>query len=338
MPMLSVRHLTKSFGTQRILHDISLEVSGGQIVALLGASGSGKSTLMRCIAGLEPLDAGEILWQDAPLQNIPSHERGFGLVFQDFALFPHMTVAENIAFGLRMAGKSATEQRDTVATLLKLIGLEGYGDRHVDTLSGGQKQRVALARSLAPRPRLLMLDEPLGSLDAVLREQLAIDIRAILKETHTTALYVTHDLREAFASADAVAVMQDGIIDQIGTPQELFSRPRSAYTARLLGLTNVLPASLFGDATQTGEVLLHAAHLRLAADADNRPLAQAVVARVTYEGWRHRIDARLPSGHEVTLYEDGSKPAPQPGEAITLHTGPDAIIPLAPAPAGRITR
>jgi ABC-type Fe3+/spermidine/putrescine transport system ATPase subunit len=240
MPTLEVVDVHKSFGDTHALRGVSFDVTQGEIVAVLGPSGCGKSTVLAVIAGLESPDRGEVRWQGERLGDTPTHRRGFGLMFQDFALFPHMDVVDNVAFGLRMTNTSPAQTQSRVREVLELVGLSEFGDRDVNTLSGGERQRVALARSLAPKPRLLMLDEPLGSLDRALRERLMFELRAILTRMEQTALYVTHDQEEAFAVADRVVLMNAGRVEQIGEPQALYRRPNSPFTARFLGLTNLL--------------------------------------------------------------------------------------------------
>ncbi|MEZ4869244.1 MAG: ABC transporter ATP-binding protein [Caldilineaceae bacterium] len=240
--MLKLQGLDKSYDANTpVLHNIELTVARGEILCLLGPSGCGKTTLLRIVAGLEQPDQGTLTLNGQDLTSIPVHQRNFGLMFQEFALFPHRTVAENIAFGLRMAGATKVQIARRVEEVLKLVDLEGYGSRTIFALSGGERQRVALARSLAPNPRLLMLDEPLGSLDRRLRDELMTELRAILKEVGVTALYVTHDQQEAFALGDRVAVMQAGRIEQIGAPQQLYYKPANRFVARFLGFSNLLP-------------------------------------------------------------------------------------------------
>jgi ABC-type Fe3+/spermidine/putrescine transport system ATPase subunit len=250
-PGLSLIDLHKSFGEKKAVAGVTLEIPGGEILAILGPSGSGKSTVLGLVAGLLEPDAGEVRWEGESLLGVPPHARGFGLMFQDFVLFPHMSVFDNVAFGLRMRRKKAEEARaprlteeqirERVVEMLALVGLPGFEKRDVNTLSGGEQQRVALARSLAPRPRLLMLDEPLGSLDRNLRERLVADLKAILQGMGQTAIYVTHDQEEAFILADRVAVMNAGRLEGVDTPQGLYAHPPSAFIARFLGLTNLLP-------------------------------------------------------------------------------------------------
>ncbi len=242
--MLEICHVGKQFGEDPpILRDISLSINQGEIVCLLGPSGCGKTTLLRIVAGLETADSGEIRFDGRNLTTIPVHERDFGLMFQEFALFPHRTVAENIVFGLRMAKWSQPDIDARLIEMLDLIDLpQHYADRTIFELSGGERQRVALARSLAPGPQLLMLDEPLGNLDRALRESLMIELRVILKRLGLMAIYVTHDQAEAYAVADRIVLMDSGSIVQIGAPQTVYMRPATSFAARFLGFSNLLPA------------------------------------------------------------------------------------------------
>ena len=243
--MLAVDRVTKQYGNKVLALDgVDLTVRQGEIVCLLGPSGCGKTTLLRVIAGLDQQDSGQVRLDDQDLSAVPVHRRRFGYMFQDFALFPHKTVADNVAFGLRMENLPKAQIDERVDEMLSLVSLEGYQGRSVFELSGGERQRIALARSLAPQPRLLMLDEPLGSLDRTLRESLMGELRTILKQVDVTAIYVTHDQEEAFAIGDRIAIMLAGRIAQIGSPETVYKRPGSADIARFLGFTSLLPASL----------------------------------------------------------------------------------------------
>jgi ABC-type Fe3+/spermidine/putrescine transport system ATPase subunit len=245
---LTITQIHKSFGSQVALAGVSFQVGKGEIVAVLGPSGCGKSTLLGIIAGLEKPDRGEVCWAGVSQTGLPTHLRGFGLMFQDYALFPHQDVFENIAFGLRMAGYPREKIRERVDQVLELVGLPGFPQRDVNTLSGGEAQRIALARSLAPFPHLLMLDEPLGSLDRTLREHLMLELGEILRKSQQTAIYVTHDQEEAFAVADRIVLMNAGGVLQTGVPQEIYRHPGSVFAARFLGLNNLLPGRLLSKA------------------------------------------------------------------------------------------
>lgn len=231
--MLSVMDLNVVIDSKPILENVSLTVANGEVVGVLGPSGSGKSTLLRAIAGLVEPATGEIRWDGKSVTGVPPHRRDFGLMFQGYALFPHMTVAENVGFGLRMMGHQDIERE--VEEALSWVGLEGFGPREVDSLSGGEQQRVALARTLAPRPRLVMLDEPLGALDRNLRQKLVIDTRVVLEERKVTGLVVTHDREEAVAMSDRLALMRAGTIVQTGRLDEILTNPADDWVASFLG-------------------------------------------------------------------------------------------------------
>jgi thiamine transport system ATP-binding protein len=234
--MLRVEGVTVRFAEKAALDGVTLDVAEGEVVAVLGASGSGKSTLLRVVAGLQRPESGRVVLDGRDLAGVPPHRRGIGLVFQDHALFEHRDVSGNVAFGLRMRGASRAEIEQKVAELLDLVGLSGLERRSISTLSGGEQQRVALARALAPEPRVLLLDEPLGSLDRLLRDRLLEDLGELFAALRVTAVYVTHDQAEAFALGNRVAVVRDGRVAQIGTPDELWSRPLDEDVARFLGL------------------------------------------------------------------------------------------------------
>ena len=332
-PMLALKDISKTFGEKLALAGVSLDVNPGEIVALLGPSGCGKSTLLHIIAGLETADRGSVAWQGQPLERVPTYQRGFGLMFQDYMLFPHLNVAKNIAFGLQNQPNSPAAIAARVDELLSLVGLKGYGDRDVSTLSGGEQQRVALARSLAPGPRLLMLDEPLGALDRALREDLLAELQHILAELSQTAIYVTHDQDEAFSFADRVAVMQAGAIEQISSPTEMYRRPASPFVARFLGLTNLLPGQLDGDQFQTsfgslpttqpapagttsqGLLLIRPDQARLAAAGEGQ-----IVGAVLQKSFGTRLQQLVVEAAEHQLKFDfaASIELPQVGETVRL--------------------
>ncbi len=238
--MLAVQEIFKHYEGCPLLKGVSFEVAEGETLCLLGTSGSGKSTLLRIIAGLEQAELGRVLWNGEDLAHIPVHRRHFGLMFQDYALFPHRTVEQNVAFGLRMQGLSVVEIQQRVKEMLEKVNMLSFAKRRVTDLSGGEQQRVALARALAPRPRLLMLDEPLGALDRALRTQLIAELRYLLRESKIPAIYVTHDQDEAFEIADRVALLHNGKIVQSGTPAEVYTNPASIWVAEFLGLSNLM--------------------------------------------------------------------------------------------------
>ena len=240
---IEVRNLRKSFGEFVALDSVNLDVPGGELVALLGPSGSGKTTLLRIIAGLEPADHGVIRFAGEDATDQPVRERQVGFVFQHYALFRHMSVFENIAFGLRVRPRalrpSEAEIRDTVMSLLRLVQLEALGNRRPSELSGGQRQRVALARALAVKPKVLLLDEPFGALDAKVRKELRRWLRRLHEEVHVTSVFVTHDQEEALEVADRVVIMNEGRVEQSGTPEEVYERPATPFVYGFLGDVNL---------------------------------------------------------------------------------------------------
>ncbi len=236
---IHIKNVSKTFGGIGAVNDVSLDVPDGSLLALLGPSGSGKTTLLRIIAGLEVADRGTVLHHDEDITEYSARDRRVGFVFQHYALFRHMTIADNIGYALRVRGVGKAERQARVDELLKLIRLEGYGARYPSQLSGGQRQRVALARALAARPKVLLLDEPFGALDAKVRQELRQWIRKLHEEIHVTSIFVTHDQEEAFEVADHVVVMNNGRIEQVGTPADVFEHPANAFVMDFLGNVNV---------------------------------------------------------------------------------------------------
>ena len=245
---VSIRKLVKQFGATVALKDISLEVGSQELFFLLGPSGCGKTTLLRLIAGFYQPDGGEILFGDQPMNGVPPHRRNTGMVFQNYALWPHMTVAENVAYGLEVRAVSAAEKKERVAEALGIVQMEPYAERSPNQLSGGQQQRVALARALVIRPDVLLLDEPLSNLDARLRLEMREEIRRIHAQTKITTIYVTHDQKEALSLADCMAVLRDGRVEQLGDPRAVYRTPANRFVADFIGETNWLPAKVLSKA------------------------------------------------------------------------------------------
>jgi len=243
---LVMRNVTRRFGAATALEDFTLEIAGGSFVTLLGPSGCGKTTALNCLAGLLELSAGEILLDGAPIHPVPAERRGFGMVFQNYALFPHLTAGRNVGYGLEIRGVRRAERERRIRRALEMVHLEDFAKRYPAQLSGGQQQRLAIARTIVLEPSLLLLDEPLSNLDANLRTEMRIEIKRIHAELGLTTLYVTHDQSEAMSMSDVVVVMRAGRIEQVGAPQEIYIRPRSLYVANFMGYANRLPATVLG--------------------------------------------------------------------------------------------
>lgn len=303
-PALDVANATVTFGDTTAVSNVSFSVPSGSTLAVLGPSGSGKSTLLRAIAGLEALAGGSVTIGGEDQAGVPINERQLGLMFQDHALFPHLDVAGNVGFGLKMRGIGGSSAIERVAEVLDLVGLRGFDSRDVHSLSGGEAQRVALARSLAPSPRVLLLDEPLGSLDRVLREDLVDELRALFARLSITVVHVTHDQQEAFALAEHVLIMSEGRVVQHGSPTDLWYRPADAFVAEFLGHANIWAGS-------NGTVVAPISSLVVIdpATSSNAPpeaLAHGVVVDVSFrEGrWRLSLDERSGAGRRIIVDSD----------------------------------
>jgi ABC-type Fe3+/spermidine/putrescine transport system ATPase subunit len=342
MAFLELTDIYKTYENAPLLCGVTFGVEHGEIACLLGSSGSGKTTLLRIIAGLEAPERGRVVIEGADITALPAHRRGVVLMFQDYALFPHRTVAENIAFGLRMRRQNRTAIATRVAEMLTLTGLEGFGDRDVNVLSGGERQRVALARSLAPQPRLLLLDEPLGALDRNLRERLLEELPVILRRVGVTAITVTHDQEEAFALSDRVVLLNEGRVVQTGRPETIYDRPHNAWVARFLGLENLFPARIrhlqqaevaFGvldmadgadkpQAGVEGQLLIHPWGIHLELGAVN-PFT-ALVTQRAFHGSYFRLTLAIDGG-TLHVDVDPGTPPPGPGETVKGWIEPTAL-------------
>jgi len=305
-----VRHVSKRFGTFRALDDVSLEVGGGELTALLGPSGSGKSTLLRIVAGLEVPDSGEILLEGEDATARPPQKRGVGFVFQHYAAFKHMTVRDNVAFGLKIRKRPRAAIRKRVDELLDLVQLNGFGDRYPAQLSGGQRQRMALARALAPEPKVLLLDEPFGALDARVRAELRVWLRRLHDETHTTTVFVTHDQEEAMDVADRVVVMNKGRIEQVDAPRVLYDSPANEFVMGFVGT-----ASRFGDSW----VRPH--DLEVVAE-ENGATREGQVLRIVHLGFEVRCELMGADGEPFSVQltrDDADELELEPGQIVFVR-------------------
>jgi len=352
MALLNLERVSKTFNHQPFIREVSLSLAEGDILCLLGPSGCGKTTLLRLIAGLERPDSGSITFDGRDLAPLPPHRRQFGMMFQEYALFPHKNVFENVAFGLELQRLPQPELKRRVAATLARVGLAGFAARRIAELSGGERQRVALARSLAPQPRLLLLDEPMGALDRALRERLMADLQLILKQVGVTSIMVTHDQAEAFAVADTVAVIHDGQIAQIAPPETLYRRPASPLVARFIGLHNLVAGRVVADgavATPLGRfpitdakaargapvtLLIRPEAASIApvgfADPGGPVIAVRVTARL-FQGQHYLLRTTTENGITLIFTLPNSPPPPGPGQQVHLRLNPAAMS-LVPDP------
>ncbi len=345
-PTADVRleRVTKRFDDSTAVDDVSLEIPRGSFFALLGPSGCGKTTSLRMIGGFEEPTAGTIYLGDRDVTGLPPYKRDVNTVFQSYALFPHLSIADNVAFGLKRKGVKGTELNERVAGALELVALTGFERRKPRQLSGGQQQRVALARALVNRPRVLLLDEPLGALDLKLRKQMQLELKGIQNEVGITFVHVTHDQEEAMTMADTIAVMNDGKIEQLGTPTELYEAPRTAFVAGFLGISNLLRGTVEGDgvvrledgsvvrvpaaAGRTGELSIgiRPEKVRLGTQEENHLAGEVRESAYIGVSTQYIVDTRAGA---ITLYvqnaETGASSV-QPGSQVTLSWSPDATF------------
>ena len=336
-PRVELQGASVRFGAAVALDDLHLRVAPGEVVMVLGPSGSGKSTLLRSVAGLQALDGGRVLLDGADQAGVPPHRRGVGLMFQDHALFPHLDVGDNVAFGLRMQGRPRHEVTSLVAEHLGLVGLGSAARRAIHTLSGGEQQRVALARALAPAPRVLLLDEPLGSLDRPRREQLVGELRDLFGRLGTTVLAVTHDHAEAFALGDRVALLDGGRLLQEGPPRRVWERPTSRRAAELLGFPNLgdavaeagglrTPWGVFDTQGGSGPAVAVAVRPEGVHLGSEGALA-ATVALVTFTGSHQRVRLRIAGAPELEAVAPSDFEV-RPGDCVRVAIAPDAVVAL----------
>jgi ABC-type Fe3+/spermidine/putrescine transport system ATPase subunit len=342
--ILEVGNLSKSFAGGRLIEDVSFNLKKGEILCLLGPSGAGKTTLLRLIAGLETADSGSLFFQSMNINEVAPHKRNFGMMFQEYALFPHKNVWQNVAFGLEMKKCRIQEQFDIIGNILNVVGLAGFGERRIDELSGGERQRVALARSLAPEPELLLLDEPFGSLDRGLRDRLTEEIREILTSLKVTAIFVTHDQAEAFSVADKIAILHEGRLEQFGPPETLYRHPVNRTVAHFLGFKNIFEGELREDGLFTSplgslqlgkpggntgkhELLIRPDAARFEADSVPSPdwirLSCRVLAR-QFTGSRFKVSVEV-GGQHLVFELPIDPPPPLVGEKAEICLNPAAI-------------
>ena len=353
MSVVEIEGVTKRFGATPALDDVSLRIEEGELFALLGPSGSGKTTLLRAIAGFVDPEAGSIRIDGDAMHNLPVHRRGIGMVFQHYALFPHMSVFDNVAFGLSVRHVTRSETAERVGAMLALVQLDGYEERRPGQLSGGQQQRVALARALVTRPRVLLLDEPLGALDKRLRRQMQIELRQIQREVGITTVFVTHDQEEALTLSDRIAILDAGRIVQSGPPQAVYERPRTVFAADFLGDANfftgrargggrvlapwgreILTAEVFNDAGAEVTLAVRPEKLRIARAEEPEPgnanHLTGTVTSVLYAG--STVTYRVACGEvEVTVLEQNREATPiAQGEPVTVSWRPEHTVAVSP--------
>ena len=349
---IQINHAIKRFGTQAVVDDVTLDIRDGELFVLLGPSGSGKSTLLRMIAGLTATDGGTVVLHGRDVTRLKPQQRGTGFVFQNYALFPHLTAAQNIAFGLDVQRATKAERRARVDELLDIIGMADLGGRYPSQLSGGQQQRVAVARALAAKPDVLLLDEPFGALDVKIRGQLRRSLREIQQKLNVTAILVTHDQEEAFELADRIGIIDNGRLLEVGTPDQLYRQPQHRFTAGFLGTANLLPAQRNGTSVHLGHVALPAPagtdHLsgqdvslllrpeaveigRECEDLSGAPFGTGTVTAIAFAGAFERVTVATEESELTALLtqEQAQMLALRPGDTVWLGMRDFHLLPLA---------
>ena len=308
-PLIDLSHIWKSYDGDLILDDLSLSVKENSFVTLLGPSGCGKTTTLRIIGGFEKPDKGQVIFDGEDITNTPPNKRQLNTVFQKYALFTHMSIAENIAFGLKIKGKSKSYIDDKIKYALKLVNLDGFENRSVDSLSGGQQQRIAIARAIVNEPKLLLLDEPLGALDLKLRRQMQLELKRLQKQLGITFIYITHDQEEAINMSDRIGVMHEGILEQLGTPNEVYYQPQTSYVADFVGNANILHKNGETFAIRSENILMN---------GETVCTREAVVVEKSFAGGQLRILFRLPDGQLLTASRYGIDHDLQPGQTVKI--------------------
>ena len=322
--LIDLQHITKSFDGQMILDDLNLYIRENEFLTLLGPSGCGKTTTLRILGGFETPDRGHVIFDDQDITKLPPNKRQLNTVFQKYALFTHMTIAENIAFGLKIKNKSKSYINDKIAYALKLVNLEGYGNRMPDSLSGGQQQRIAIARAIVNEPKVLLLDEPLGALDLKLRQDMQYELIRLKNELGITFIYVTHDQEEALTMSDTIVVMNQGYIQQIGSPEKIYNEPENAFVADFIGDSNIIGGIMIEDklveilsarfpCVDTGfgtnrpvDVVIRPEDIILSSPADG--ILAGIVTHLIFKGVHYEMEVTTPDGYEWLVHSTGMYP------------------------------
>ena len=316
--LLRLEDINKSFGNTEVLKGINLKVNKGEFITILGASGCGKTTLLRVIAGLEKPDSGRVFLNGHDVSSDEPNKRNVRMVFQNYALFPHMDVERNIGYSLRLMHKGREEIKSAVAGVLALVRLSGYEKRRPNELSGGQRQRVAVARALVNKPPLLLLDEPLGALDLQLRRQMQVELKRLQEQLGITFIYITHDQEEALSMSDRVAVLRNGVFEQIGNAQEIYNRPSTSYVARFVGNANIIKGG-------AGCLAIRQEHIEFKKDGDGIP---ARIVAGSFAGGQMRFTALLQSGEEITACCQGMESIFRNGMEVRMSWAAENAIPV----------
>ena len=334
-PLIDLQHISKSFDGAMVLDDLCLTVKENSFVTLLGPSGCGKTTTLRIIGGFESPDQGKVIFDGQDITHLPANKRPLNTVFQKYALFTHMTIAENIAFGLKIKNKSKSYIQDKIKYALKLVNLEGYENRSVDSLSGGQQQRIAIARAIVNEPRLLLLDEPLGALDLKLRQDMQYELIRLKNELGITFIYVTHDQEEALTMSDTIVVMNQGYIQQMGTPESIYNEPENAFVADFIGDSNIVPGIMirdelveifgarfacvdkgFGNNTPV-DVVIRPEDIDLVEPGQGT--LSGVVTHLIFKGVHYEMEVTTPDGFEWLVHSTDLFPV---GKKVDIHVDP----------------